>query len=118
MARSRKRREFKPMDAEEKLTEERFRFPLDIDDDIKNQPVEKRENHDVPGFVRRDRRRQYHQSTNLPDKSTSSFILKKAREIPSPVHGLKKFELDRKSTRLNSSHVSISYAVFCLRKKK
>src|SRR5699024_12747409 len=29
-----------------------------------------------------------------------------------------KVYLDRKSTRLNSSHVSISYAVFCLKKKK
>src|SRR5699024_11336244 len=28
------------------------------------------------------------------------------------------FSEDRKSTRLNSSHVSISYAVFCLKKKK
>src|SRR5699024_12098279 len=28
------------------------------------------------------------------------------------------FAGDRKSTRLNSSHVSISYAVFCLKKKK
>src|SRR5438552_4968513 len=28
------------------------------------------------------------------------------------------FELDRKSTRLNSSHQIISYAVFCLKKKK
>src|SRR5439155_26487513 len=27
-------------------------------------------------------------------------------------------KLDRKSTRLNSSHVAISYAVFCLKKKK
>src|SRR5437667_2560429 len=27
-------------------------------------------------------------------------------------------ELDRKSTRLNSSHITISYAVFCLKKKK
>src|SRR5690554_7343051 len=27
-------------------------------------------------------------------------------------------EKDRKSTRLNSSHVRISYAVFCLKKKK
>src|SRR5690349_22912534 len=27
-------------------------------------------------------------------------------------------ERDRKSTRLNSSHVEISYAVFCLKKKK
>src|SRR5207249_5636588 len=31
-------------------------------------------------------------------------------------HGLG-FVSDRKSTRLNSSHVSISYAVFCLKKK-
>src|SRR5439155_15469439 len=29
-----------------------------------------------------------------------------------------KMKLDRKSTRLNSSHVAISYAVFCLKKKK
>src|SRR5690242_21161358 len=28
------------------------------------------------------------------------------------------FAQDRKSTRLNSSHMSISYAVFCLKKKK
>src|SRR4051812_49871748 len=28
------------------------------------------------------------------------------------------FRADRKSTRLNSSHMSISYAVFCLKKKK
>src|SRR4051812_22141784 len=31
---------------------------------------------------------------------------------------LEKPERDRKSTRLNSSHMSISYAVFCLKKKK
>src|SRR5690606_40764579 len=29
-----------------------------------------------------------------------------------------RFQRDRKSTRLNSSHVKISYAVFCLKKKK
>src|SRR3712207_7554053 len=28
------------------------------------------------------------------------------------------YPLDRKSTRLNSSHANISYAVFCLKKKK
>src|SRR3712207_7561252 len=28
------------------------------------------------------------------------------------------FDLDRKSTRLNSSHANISYAVFCLKKNK
>src|SRR5256885_9887469 len=31
---------------------------------------------------------------------------------------LRSFSLDRKSTRLNSSHLVISYAVFCLKKKK
>src|SRR3989449_7116212 len=34
------------------------------------------------------------------------------RDAPESVH------LDRKSTRLNSSHGYISYAVFCLKKKK
>src|SRR3989442_4896887 len=32
-------------------------------------------------------------------------------------HDLATAKLDRKSTRLNSSHVRISYAVFCLKKK-
>src|SRR5438874_10210062 len=32
--------------------------------------------------------------------------------------GFQLLEGDRKSTRLNSSHVEISYAVFCLKKKK
>src|SRR5215813_14354127 len=31
---------------------------------------------------------------------------------------MERVEQDRKSTRLNSSHVRISYAVFCLKKKK
>src|SRR5207253_8225114 len=34
----------------------------------------------------------------------------------SQIHAEKRFR-DRKSTRLNSSHVAISYAVFCLKKK-
>src|SRR5262245_62810529 len=32
--------------------------------------------------------------------------------------GAKPLRRDRKSTRLNSSHLGISYAVFCLKKKK
>src|SRR3712207_7474025 len=38
-------------------------------------------------------------------------VLSQARREPPP-------DLDRKSTRLNSSHANISYAVFCLKKKK
>src|SRR2546422_8286321 len=37
---------------------------------------------------------------------------------PSRLLGPKQRALDRKSTRLNSSHGYISYAVFCLKKKK
>src|SRR5207249_10067711 len=40
--------------------------------------------------------------------------LQKRQRCARPRHGRR----DRKSTRLNSSHVSISYAVFCLKKKK
>src|SRR5690606_39833212 len=35
-----------------------------------------------------------------------------------PQSAQRRHEPDRKSTRLNSSHVKISYAVFCLKKKK
>src|SRR5207249_8853754 len=43
-------------------------------------------------------------------------------EVDGPQHlrqqgGCLRLDPDRKSTRLNSSHVSISYAVFCLKKK-
>src|SRR5256885_13235408 len=37
--------------------------------------------------------------------------------VDSIVHVKFSFRLDRKSTRLNSSHLVISYAVFCLKKK-
>src|SRR5947199_8132260 len=39
------------------------------------------------------------------------------RRVRSGAHGVLRPE-DRKSTRLNSSHLGISYAVFCLKKKK
>src|SRR5256885_11953540 len=42
--------------------------------------------------------------TKFPDSVTVSFSIRD--------------QLDRKSTRLNSSHLVISYAVFCLKKKK
>src|SRR5947207_10205029 len=41
--------------------------------------------------------------------------LRRHRSAP---HGWTAAQRDRKSTRLNSSHTVISYAVFCLKKKK
>src|SRR5437867_9512015 len=46
------------------------------------------------------------------DDGTAS--LRRAQEVRDGVNPLR----DRKSTRLNSSHRTISYAVFCLKKKK
>src|SRR5690606_42041104 len=40
-----------------------------------------------------------------------------ARQPEPPHHSRGRGQRDRKSTRLNSSHVKISYAVFCLKKK-
>src|SRR5690606_40382640 len=40
------------------------------------------------------------------------------RQRKARIPGRRRARPDRKSTRLNSSHVKISYAVFCLKKKK
>src|SRR5699024_12860604 len=45
-------------------------------------------------------------------------LLARRDEFERLVHHRTDGDGDRKSTRLNSSHVSISYAVFCLKKKK
>src|SRR5438309_4927046 len=47
---------------------------------------------------------------------SDSLIVRCAVEMPP--HPSHRADQDRKSTRLNSSHSSISYAVFCLKKKK
>src|SRR5690348_18074604 len=49
----------------------------------------------------------------------SSMLASSSRRLPFLwLHGAHAVTTDRKSTRLNSSHPSISYAVFCLKKKK
>src|SRR5256885_7966131 len=42
---------------------------------------------------------------------------RRARSVPAPAERVPRRQADRKSTRLNSSHLVISYAVFCLKKK-
>src|SRR2546427_8332234 len=51
-----------------------------------------------------------HRSQPLPDSRIEACEVRLVQ--------LPKRALDRKSTRLNSSHSQISYAVFCLKKKK
>src|SRR2546421_4744737 len=49
---------------------------------------------------------------------TSTIPPRKSRHPSTQAPLLRKSPIDRKSTRLNSSHDQISYAVFCLKKKK
>src|ERR1035438_6926880 len=56
-------------------------------------------------------------------RTTSKVVGEKARVLESGgrtdvIRALGRHDIDRKSTRLNSSHLGISYAVFCLKKKK
>src|SRR3712207_7705766 len=44
-------------------------------------------------------------------------VLAVAGGVEAVAEGVEHVALDRKSTRLNSSHANISYAVFCLKKK-
>src|SRR5690348_17743034 len=55
-----------------------------------------------------------HRAVELP----GSRVVLVARRVVTVVAVVLPGRLDRKSTRLNSSHPSISYAVFCLKKKK
>src|SRR3989454_8568341 len=62
---------------------------------------------------------EYHASNTAPNTSTvdESVSPVRARRTSAIACG-KSANRDRKSTRLNSSHLVISYAVFCLKKKK
>src|SRR5207249_2734553 len=60
-------------------------------------------------FGRNDKRMRLRQPTRIFHTHDGDFFDERV---------LEQTTLDRKSTRLNSSHVSISYAVFCLKKKK
>src|SRR5688572_32130322 len=60
-------------------------------------------------------------SDNIPGvpgvgQKTATILLQRFGSIESLIERIE--EVDRKSTRLNSSHSQISYAVFCLKKKK
>src|SRR3712207_8732697 len=75
--------------------------------------------HNLAANHYRDRSRK--PQTNLDDTMLSAIhttedLVEGRDELARILAGVD--ELDRKSTRLNSSHANISYAVFCLKKKK
>src|SRR3712207_6943333 len=52
-----------------------------------------------------------------PDLEECIVRMQRQQDVPDG-HELRHLSPDRKSTRLNSSHANISYAVFCLKKKQ
>src|SRR6267142_4582564 len=60
-----------------------------------------------------------HDALPIFDPADSQALLHTLRELVEELErSHRRLIEDRKSTRLNSSHMSISYAVFCLKKKK
>src|SRR5437899_8057932 len=62
--------------------------------------------------------RSLRQTNGLPGELSAEVLGSSRCRCPRGRHGPANLSLDRKSTRLNSSHLGISYAVFCLKKKK
>src|SRR3712207_8180385 len=71
-----------------------------------------REDYDMPSL------RSDGLATNIEPLSQSPTLNFKPRYSIYVAHCISQRLIDRKSTRLNSSHANISYAVFCLKKKK
>src|SRR5690554_3731251 len=62
----------------------------------------------------------YYQKARTENNQLEQYraLEKKTYLVPFADAAVLLHQIDRKSTRLNSSHVRISYAVFCLKKKK
>src|SRR5699024_10135461 len=65
-----------------------------------------------------------HRNEQIRLSNLTSHRINELNRVPGPIHEhgpawlmMQRGNQDRKSTRLNSSHVSISYAVFCSKKK-
>src|SRR5690554_2959925 len=92
---------------------------------IENQALNERDYGDLSGLNKDDARAKWgeeqvhiwRRSYDVPPPGGESLRDTGARVWPYYLHDIQPHVLDRKSTRLNSSHVRISYAVFCLKKK-
>src|SRR3712207_8427016 len=60
----------------------------------------------------------YEYQRNMKGNNKRSFQMTRSGAFGLQHYGTLSWSGDRKSTRLNSSHANISYAVFCLKKKK
>src|SRR5690606_39831202 len=76
-------------------------------------PIWRTDNHGRGGLVGHDLRPEGDGRGGGPEQGADLTVQQRRALRPD-----RRADRDRKSTRLNSSHVKISYAVFCLKKKK
>src|SRR3712207_8568661 len=74
--------------------------------------------HDALPICRSPRRQEGRENNEPPFRLSSVAVLTLLLSQGGTTASPRPAALDRKSTRLNSSHANISYAVFCLKKKK
>src|SRR3712207_8660682 len=67
-----------------------------------------------PAYAREVLDADHHGLDDVKDRIVEYLAVRKLRQE----RGISEDKRDRKSTRLNSSHANISYAVFCLKKNK
>src|SRR5690242_21358443 len=72
----------------------------------------------LPDLAIEPLRRNVELGSQLGDAEEAGIVVPAGTLLGHLEPGTEADPLDRKSTRLNSSHMSISYAVFCLKKKK
>src|SRR3712207_7671166 len=79
----------------------------------------RRQFREIPGIMEKKAKPDYKRCVEISTHSSlKQMILPGVLAIVAPVVvGVWSVQADRKSTRLNSSHANISYAVFCLKKK-
>src|SRR3712207_7652417 len=82
-----------------------FRSAHAVDDDLQVL-------HPLPDQARGVKKRGHH------DDGRAVLVVVEDGDVQLLLEPLLDLKTDRKSTRLNSSHANISYAVFCLKKKK
>src|SRR5690625_5335288 len=74
----------------------------------------------IPGFeeqlVGKESGEETEIKVTFPEDYQAEELAGKEATFNEKIHEIKEKDIDRKSTRLNSSHVAISYAVFCLKK--
>src|SRR5262245_65433373 len=58
------------------------------------------------------------EASGIPGRELASILYGRNTAYGAQIEYQHLARIDRKSTRLNSSHLGISYAVFCLKKKK